>query len=465
MFKRDGWPKRLAWMGLIACVLLVAGTYLGGSKPGRVLAVATAPSLGTAQSFAVLAGSTVTNTGPTVVQGNLGVSPGTAVTGFPPGIVLGGTIHAADAVALQAQNDVTTAYNVLAGEPCDVDLTGQDLGGLTLTPGVYCFSSSAQLTGALVLNALGNPNSVFVFKIGSTLTTASNSSVAVINASASQGCNVFWQVGSSATLGTGTTFVGNILALTSIALVTGTNVSGRALARNGAVTMDTNHVSPTSCSQVTPTPTTSPTASPTTSPTASPTTVPPVFILPFVPPSPSPVPTAIAPTTTAPAAGPAAIATANGATATPTASGATAGGATGTPTASSAPASGATAGGATAIATAMATASGATAMPTSAPIVPPTPIVPSRPPKTGLGGSAVQLASGAPVGAAQRPAAPAIAGGTAAAAPAVALSLPNTGTGGLANSKDGTLIGLLLLGGLAVLCAVAGALRGRCSPG
>ncbi|HLZ71439.1 MAG TPA: ice-binding family protein [Dehalococcoidia bacterium] len=460
MFKRDDWPKRLAWMGLVACAVLVTGTYLGGSKPGRVLAVATAPSLGTAQSFAVLAGSAVTNTGPTVVIGNLGVSPGTAVSGFPPGMVTGGTIHAADAVALQAQNDVTTAYNVLAGEPCDVDLTGQDLGSRTLTPGVYCFSSSAQLTGALVLNALGNPNAVFVFKIGSTLTTASNSSVAVINASAPQGCNVFWQVGSSATLGTGTTFVGNILALTSIALVTGTNVSGRALARNGAVTMDTNHVSPTTCSQVTPTPTTSPTASPTTSPTASPTTVPPVFILPVTFPSPSPVPTgfvpiATAPPTTAPAAGPAAMATASGAAATSTASGAAA-----TPTASGAPASGAAARGATATATAMVTAGGATATPTaSGATVPPTPIVPSRPPKTGLGGSAVQLASGAPVGAAQRPAAPAIAGGTAAAAPAVALSLPNTGTGGLANSKDGTLIGRLLLGGLAVLCAVAGAMH------
>lgn len=197
-------------------------------------------SLGTAQSFGVLAGSTVTNTGSTTVTGNLGVSPGTAVTGFPPGIVTGGTIHLNDAAAAQAQSDVTTAYNAIAGTACNVDLTGQNLGGLTLTPGVYCFSSSAQLTGTLTLNALGNPNSLFIFKIGSSLTTASGSSVQVINSGSD--CNVFWQVGSSATLGTSTSFVGNILALTSITLTTGANVSGRVLARNGAVTMDTNHV-------------------------------------------------------------------------------------------------------------------------------------------------------------------------------------------------------------------------------
>ena len=128
-------------------------------------------SLGTAQSFAVLGGSTVTNTGPSVLTGNLGVSPGAAITGFPPGTVTG-TIHAANAVALQAQNDVTTQYNALAGAACSADLTGQNLGGQTLTPGVYCFSSSAQLTGTLTLNAQGNANATFIFKTGSTLTTA-----------------------------------------------------------------------------------------------------------------------------------------------------------------------------------------------------------------------------------------------------------------------------------------------------
>ncbi|MCU1347573.1 MAG: hypothetical protein JWO56_603 [Acidobacteria bacterium] len=200
-------------------------------------------SLGTAANFGVLGGSTVTNTGPTVVRGEVGVSPGSAVTGFPPGTVIGGSIHSNDAVAMQAQSDLTTAYNTVAGTPCTADLTGIDLGGLTLTPGVYCFSSSAQLTGTLILNALGNPNPQFLFKIGSTLTTASGSQVAVINTSA-PGCidTIYWQVGSSATLGTGTAFQGNILALTSITLTTGSSVSGRTLARNGAVTLDSNSV-------------------------------------------------------------------------------------------------------------------------------------------------------------------------------------------------------------------------------
>jgi hypothetical protein len=198
-------------------------------------------SLGTAQGFGVLGGSAVTNTGATTVNGNVGASPGSSVTGFPPGVVVGGAIHNNDAVAVQAQNDLTTAYNEIAGTACTADLTGQNLGGLTLTPGVYCFSSSAQLTGALTLNALGNPNALFLFKIGSTLTTSSGSSVTVINGGSS--CNrVFWQVGSSATLGTGTSFAGDILALTSITLTTGANTTGRTLARNGAVTLDTNNV-------------------------------------------------------------------------------------------------------------------------------------------------------------------------------------------------------------------------------
>ena len=170
-------------------------------------------NLGTAGSFAVLAGQGVTNTGPSVVNGDLGTHPNPAVTGFPPGQV-NGAIHAGDAVAAQAKNDLTTAYNDAAGRPCGTNLSGQDLGGLTLTAGVYCFSSSAQLTGALTLNAQGNPDAVFIFQIGSTLTTASASSVNFINGA--QACNVFWQVGSSATLGTNSTFRGNILALTSI---------------------------------------------------------------------------------------------------------------------------------------------------------------------------------------------------------------------------------------------------------
>ena len=205
-----------------------------------------APSLGTSAAFSVLAGQTVTNTGPTVMDANLGVSPGSAVTGFPPGLVTPpATMHVADAVALQAESDVTTAYNALAGAACNADRSGVDLGGLTLVSGVYCFTSGAQLTGALTLDAQGDPNAVFIFQIASTLTTASASSVLLINGA--KPCNVFWQVGSSATIGTTTTFVGNILALTSIALQTGATVDGRALARNGAVTLDSNQIRTSQC--------------------------------------------------------------------------------------------------------------------------------------------------------------------------------------------------------------------------
>ena len=206
-------------------------------------------TLGTAQSFAVLGGSTVTNTGPSVLTGDLGVSPGTAITGFPPGTVTG-TIHSADAVALQAQNDVTTQYNALASAACSADLTGQDLGGQTLTPGVYCFSTSAQLTGTLTLNAQGNANATFIFKIGSTLTTASGSAVSMINGG--NPCGVAWQIGTSATLGTTTSFIGNLIALSSITLNTGANIIGRALARNGAVTLDTNNISFAPCGSTAP---------------------------------------------------------------------------------------------------------------------------------------------------------------------------------------------------------------------
>ena len=201
-------------------------------------AYATSVNLGTAGSYAVLAGSTVTNTLSSVLHGDLGVSPGMAVTGFPPGLVTG-TIHAGDAAAALAQHDLITAYNAAMGLSPTATLTGKDLGGLTLTPGVYFFADSAQLTGQLTLNNLGNPNALFVFQIGSTLTTASSSSVIFSNSLTDP--NVFWQVGSSATLGTTTAFQGNILALTSITLNTGATIGcGSALARNGAVTLDTN---------------------------------------------------------------------------------------------------------------------------------------------------------------------------------------------------------------------------------
>jgi type VI secretion system secreted protein VgrG len=206
-----------------------------------------APPLGQALDFAVLGGSAVTNTGASQITGDVGASPGTAISGFPPG-TLTGTLRSNDAVAQGAQSDLTTAYNALAGQACNTSLTGTDLGGLTLAPAVYCFSTSAQLTGTLTLDAQGSPNAVFVFQIGTTLTTASASSVVVINGGSD--CNVFWQTGSSATLGTGTALVGNLLALTSITLTTSATSHGALLARNGAVTMDTNQVGV--CAPVTP---------------------------------------------------------------------------------------------------------------------------------------------------------------------------------------------------------------------
>ena len=213
---------------------------------GGLAALLTLPSLGFAQSlgsaasFAVLAGSTVTNTGATIILGSVGVSPGTGITGLPGGQPTGGTIHDNDAVAAQAQSDLTLAYNSLAGMACGTDLTGQDLGGQTLAPGVYCFNTSAPLTGTLTLDGQSNANAVFVFQIGSTLTTATSAAVSLIGGA--QATNVYWQVGSSATLGTGTTLAGNIVALASISLTTGADLLGRALARTGAVTMDTNHI-------------------------------------------------------------------------------------------------------------------------------------------------------------------------------------------------------------------------------
>jgi hypothetical protein len=210
----------------------------------------TAPTLGTAKSFAVLAAAAVSNTGSSTVHGDLGLSPNgpTSITGFPPGqVVAPGTIHGADAVSLQARNDLGFAYDSLGTQGSTANLTGQNLGGLTLVPGVYDFDSSAQLTGTLTLS--GTANSVFIFRTVSTLTTASASSVKLTGGA--QPCNVFWRIGSSATLGTATSFIGNILADTSITLTTGASVNGRVLAGaktlSGAVTLDTNDVFFSSC--------------------------------------------------------------------------------------------------------------------------------------------------------------------------------------------------------------------------
>lgn len=218
--------------------LTSAACFSTGSEVGRAdVALAVAPSLGAADTFAILAGSTVTNNGPTMIIGDVGVSPGTAIIGFPPGTISGGSFHSADAPAAAAQASLTTAYNAAAAEPCGTVLTGMDLGGMTLMPDVYCFSTSAQLTGTLTLDGMGDPNAVFVFQIGSTLTTGSAAAVNMIGGA--RAGRVFWQVGSSATLGTGTQFSGNILAMASITSNTGANIQGRALARSGAVTIDT----------------------------------------------------------------------------------------------------------------------------------------------------------------------------------------------------------------------------------
>ena len=196
----------------------------------------------TLNTFEILAGSTVTNSGPTVINGNLGVSPGTAITGISgfapggPGIV-NGTIHSADGVADQAQIELTAAYNAAAGAATTGVKSG-DIGGTTVTPGVYAVASTLGITGTVTLDAQGNPNAQFIFKIGSGLTTATSSIVFLINGA--QASNVFWQVGSSATLGTTSAFAGNILAQASISLGTGTLIQGRALARTGAVTLLSN---------------------------------------------------------------------------------------------------------------------------------------------------------------------------------------------------------------------------------
>ncbi|HEX7676519.1 MAG TPA: ice-binding family protein, partial [Thermoanaerobaculia bacterium] len=198
-----------------------------------------APSVGAAASFAVLGGSRVTSSGSTIVTGNLGVSPGNTITGSPT-VKVGATFRN-DSTARQAQRDAAAAYNDLAGRMCSVDLTGQDLGGKTLGTGVYCFSSSGQLTGTLTLSAAGNPAAVWIFRVASTFTTAAESRVLAINGG--QAGKVFWQVGNSASLGADSTFLGSLFALTSITLNNGASVSGRLLSRTGDVTLDTNDVS------------------------------------------------------------------------------------------------------------------------------------------------------------------------------------------------------------------------------
>ena len=226
---------------------LDAGSDFTYTHEAPVIPVAAPVSLvpfGTADSFAVLAGSAITNTGPTTIFGDLGTFPTPAITGIPT-LTMNGINHGGDAVTQLAKTDLVTAYDAAVALTSTSTIGTVDIGGRTLTPGVYNSGSSIGLTGTLTLDGGGDPNAVFVFQAGSTLTTASASQVVLINGA--QSCNVFWQVGSSATLGTGSTFRGTILALTSITVTTGVTVDGRVLARNGAVTLDTDTITKPSC--------------------------------------------------------------------------------------------------------------------------------------------------------------------------------------------------------------------------
>jgi len=235
--------REISKLGIISfAVALIATLGLAANSQA-----ATSVGLGTADSFAVLAGAGVTNTGPSVINGDLGTSPTPAVTGFggaPNGTVNGAT-HQADALAAQAQADLTTAYNDAAGQG-PVNTLATELGGQTLTPGVYNSESGTfGITGTLTLNGQGNPDAVFIFKTATTLISASDSQVLMINGA--QPCHLFWQVGSSATLGTDSVFAGNILALESIELNSGVTVLGRLLARNASVTLINDTVTRADC--------------------------------------------------------------------------------------------------------------------------------------------------------------------------------------------------------------------------
>jgi Ice-binding-like len=246
---------------LIFCLAVITATFAQTALHGQFLDITPTPSttaspvndtcqsLGHAFTYAILAYSTITNTGPSVVTGNVGIHPDdlSSITGFPPGIITG-TVNAANNAALLAQNSLITAITTLSSLACGTDKTGVDLGGLVLSPGVYCFDTSAAITGILTLDAQGDPNALFVFQIGSTLTVTPGSSVLMINGSGF--CNVYWDVGTSATLNTNSNFLGNILAMISITVDTGATVHGRLLAHTGAVTLQSNDV--TVCATCTP---------------------------------------------------------------------------------------------------------------------------------------------------------------------------------------------------------------------
>src|SRR5680860_318564 len=226
--------------------------------------------LGTAGNFAVLAGETITNTGPTTITGDVGLHPGSSVTGFDS-VTLNGALHEADAVAEQAKVDLVTAYDQAAGSgPATTVAT--ELGGQTLTAGAYNSASGTfEITGTLTLDAQGDPNAVFVFQMASTLVTASDSNVNLLKGA--RYCRVVLQVGSSATLGVNSHFVGHVFAFTSSTANKGATVQGQLLARNGAVTLDTNTITNGLCPTIaTTTTTTSSSSTTSTVPVSSTTT-------------------------------------------------------------------------------------------------------------------------------------------------------------------------------------------------
>jgi len=276
---------------VLSCAVVTVGLA------GEARAAAVGVPLGTAARFAVLAGAGVTNTGPTTLGGDLGSYPTTTTTGTGT-LTTTGVNHHGDAVTQGAKTDLTTGYNTAAGEGPPHPVTA-DLAGQTLTAGVYRSGSSLGLTGAVTLDAGGNPNAAFVFQAGSTLTTGSASRVLLTNGA--QACNVFWQVGSSATLGTGSTFRGSILALTDITVTTGVTIQGRVLARNGAVTLDTDTITTPSCASSAPPSSAPPSSAPPSKsppPSAPPSSAPPSKSPPpsappsSAPPSKSPPPSA-----------------------------------------------------------------------------------------------------------------------------------------------------------------------------
>jgi cell division septation protein DedD len=283
LFEKGPRARRLRRNATTALGLLVLASLLALTLARASGAAATAVPLGTAGSFAVLAGAGISDTGPTTVNGDVGTYPTITMVGTSS-MTINGTNHASDGVTQQAQTDLVGAYNNAAAQGPTNPIVA-DLGGQSLPPGVYNSASSIGLTGALTLDGRGDPNAVFVFQAGSALTTASASSVVLVNGA--QACNVFWQITSSATLGTGSTFRGTLIALQSITVTTGVTVDGRILARNGAVTLDTDTISRSGCSAPAATTAATTTAAATTAAATTTTTTA------VVPPKPKPKPAAV----------------------------------------------------------------------------------------------------------------------------------------------------------------------------